>query len=311
MAQEFKNIVLIGGSGNLGALVLRELQATNKFNVTVLSRASSSSTFPAGVKVVKSDYSEDSLVEIFRGQDAVIATLTTTASGDQYPILNAAAKAGVKRFIPSEFGINSTNKRAGELTPIASKKLEVTDHIRKLSKEYPQFSYTNISTGPFFDWGLINGFLGADLSNHTFTLWDDGTRPFSVTLVSSIARAVVRILLHTPSSETSNRHLFISSFEITQSQLLQALEHATNSEWTVTRVTTAQQIEEGKEKLASGDAAGGFKNLTLAATYERSDIGSDFKNEEKKDFVNGLLGMPTPDLEEITKKVVESGKVLD
>lgn len=77
-------------------------------NVTALTRETSSATFPEGAKVAKTDFSMNSLTEIFKGQDAVVSMLPITALGDQGTIIEAAIAAGVKRFIPSEYGSDST-----------------------------------------------------------------------------------------------------------------------------------------------------------------------------------------------------------
>jgi hypothetical protein len=61
MQSSIKNVVLVGAGGNAGPAILAELMKS-PFKVSVLSRADSSSIFPPGVKVIKSDYSYGSLV---------------------------------------------------------------------------------------------------------------------------------------------------------------------------------------------------------------------------------------------------------
>lgn len=71
--------------------------------MTILSRATSSAAFPTGTTVKKVDYEDEAaLVEAFTGQDAVISTLTAQFVASQTKLIDAAAKAGVKRFIPSD-----------------------------------------------------------------------------------------------------------------------------------------------------------------------------------------------------------------
>ncbi|KAI9843129.1 MAG: hypothetical protein M1837_006582 [Sclerophora amabilis] len=304
MSQELKNVALLGAGGNLGVPVLDALLESGQFNVTVLSRASSTSTFPSQVKVIKSDYSEASLVEAFTGQDAVISTLTTTAVDAQTAIVNAAATAGVKRFIPSEFGNNTLNKEAVDLVPILREKQNIQEIVKAKVTENPGFSYTNISTGAFFDWGLKTGFLGFDLQSKKATIWDDGERLFSANTLSSIARAVVSVLLHP--TETKNQHIFISSFELNQNQLLKAVEAATGEKWTVERVATDAKIQEGNDLLKQGNYLGNF-TLVLAATYDKRPFGSNFAKEET--LSNELLGLPRLDLDQTVKAIVNGETV--
>lgn len=98
--------VAVAGAGNLGAFFPEQLLAQG-FETTVLTRAGSDKSFPAGVTVKEVDYSSASSLEsALEGIDAVIATLT--AYDAQTELIKAAAKAGVKLFVPSEFGNVST-----------------------------------------------------------------------------------------------------------------------------------------------------------------------------------------------------------
>jgi uncharacterized protein YbjT (DUF2867 family) len=132
---------------------VRALVAAN-FNVTALTRGSSA-PFSSPVQVHKVDYeSASSLAEVFKGQDAVVSPIATGGLGIQKKIIDAAVQAGVKRFIPSEFGIDTRNAEGG-LGKILSAKQETREYLDKVSKENPGFTWTGISTSLFFDWVSI------------------------------------------------------------------------------------------------------------------------------------------------------------
>lgn len=83
--------------------------ASKKFHVTVGTRDASSSSFPAGVKVVQIDYSSQaSLISAFNGQDAVVVTIgnlnLALLEQIQMAVVDAAVAAGVSHIIPSNFG---------------------------------------------------------------------------------------------------------------------------------------------------------------------------------------------------------------
>lgn len=78
------------------------------FNVTAVIRETSSAKFPSGIKVARSDFSVGSLTEVFKGQDAVVSMLPIVALGEQGVVIEAAIAAGVKRFLPSEYGSDTT-----------------------------------------------------------------------------------------------------------------------------------------------------------------------------------------------------------
>jgi uncharacterized protein YbjT (DUF2867 family) len=118
--------------------------------VTVLSRAESTKTFPSGVKVIKSDYSPSSLESAFKGQDAVISLVGNTGFAGQKAFVDAAIAAGVKRFVPSEFGSDTASARLRELVPIFNAKRAIINYAK--TKEGSGLTWTGFITGPFFDW---------------------------------------------------------------------------------------------------------------------------------------------------------------
>ena len=153
MSQPQKNVLIIGGSGNIGSNVLSAVSATKgQFNISVLVRNSSGATFPDNVAVFRTrdDYPESDTMPAFKGQDAVISTISFAALGQQKSLVDSAVKAGVKRFIPSEFGADPSNERNLQVMPsFFGTKKEVLDHLR--SVEGKGLSWTVIANGPNFD----------------------------------------------------------------------------------------------------------------------------------------------------------------
>jgi hypothetical protein len=100
--------------------------------------------------VVKSDYTFSSLVEVFNGQDAVISTLSTANIAEQKIVIDAVAAAKVKRFMPSEFGSDTSVEGLEKMAPFLKGKQEVMDYVK--SKEAEGLSWTVLFTGPWIDW---------------------------------------------------------------------------------------------------------------------------------------------------------------
>ncbi|KAI4126759.1 MAG: hypothetical protein LQ347_004844, partial [Umbilicaria vellea] len=136
-------------SGNLGPSILEALVTDPHLNVSILARQESTSTYPSHIKVHKTDYSEASLVSAFKGQDAVVSTVSGQAIRTQTSIIDAAIKAGVKRFIPSEFGSDTANPKAVELVPVFKGKESIVNYLK--GKESDGLSWTCLCNGPFFD----------------------------------------------------------------------------------------------------------------------------------------------------------------
>lgn len=123
------------------------------FNVTALTRQDSKSTFPDGVRVYKTNYdSESSLADAFKGQDAVVSVIATAALALQLKIIEVAARTGVKRFIPTEFGVNVVKLEESGTKKILGEKVKARELLERIAAGNKDFTWTGISTNLFFDW---------------------------------------------------------------------------------------------------------------------------------------------------------------
>lgn len=152
MTSLIKNVIVIGAGGNLGPSVLSALDAEPQFTVSILARQSSKSTFPPHIRVhrVGDDYPEAEVLEAFKGQDAVVSTIASAGVVKQISIVDTAIKAGVKRFVPSEFVSDTLNQKAAALLPqIFKGKVETVEYLKKKQKE--GLTWTAFVTGQFFE----------------------------------------------------------------------------------------------------------------------------------------------------------------
>ncbi|KAF4999915.1 hypothetical protein FGRMN_2153 [Fusarium graminum] len=294
----YRNIVIVGASGNTGRIIMDGLTSSSKFNITVLSRKESKATFSPGVTVRATDFSEADLVNALKGQDVVISALGIEGFAQQQKIVDAAVSAGVKRFLPSEFSSSSEDPVVLQLVPLFEQKKNLIEYLK--SKEKYGLSWTGLATGLLFDWGLVNGFLGFDIKNRSATIWDDGNKKFTLTNERRLSEAVVSVLKHP--EETRNRYLYIYSVVTTQYEILKALETASGDKWAVNTTSTDQQVAEAKEKLGAGDLSGGYI-LVRATTYGNSH-GLRANYAKEKDLANGFLGLDTESVEETVKRVI-------
>lgn len=117
-------------SGNLGVHVSNAF-VNSQYKVSILTRKDSSSKFQEGTPVFKADYSDQSQLEsAMQGQDIVICMVAIFATGDQQTLVDAAIAAGVKIFIPSEFGPPSRDERFAALHPALPPKVATVDYLR-------------------------------------------------------------------------------------------------------------------------------------------------------------------------------------
>ncbi|KAH7173943.1 NmrA-like family protein [Fusarium flagelliforme] len=293
----YKNIAIVGASGSTGKIILNALTATN-FTTTVLARKESKATYPANVKVRLTDFSEDDLTEALKGQDVLISTLGVEGFDQQQKLVDAAVRAGVKRFLPSEFSSSSEDPVVMGLLPLFEVKKNLIEYLK--SKEKDGLSWTGLATGLLFDWGIANGFLGYDIKNRTAKVWDDGDKKFTLTNEKQLAQAVVSTLGHP--DETRNRYLYVYSVVTTQNEILQSLENATGGKWTVEKTTTDAEVAEARKRLSAGDFSGGFI-LVHALTYGNTE-GLRANYAEEKNSGNDILGIEIEGVDETVRRVV-------
>ncbi|KAK0736026.1 hypothetical protein B0T21DRAFT_332197 [Apiosordaria backusii] len=306
-----KTVAVLGGTGNLGPSIVSELLSAG-FTVTGLTRLTSSNSTPAypdSVSVHKVDFgSFDSLKSAFSGQDAVVSVVGSPGIGAQKVAVDAAIAAGVKRFIPSEFGVNTRKVRDWPIGKILKGKVEVVDYLIEKVKEGVnggEFGWTGVSTGLFFDWGLENhGLSTVNLKEKTSSIVDSGNEKFQVSTLAQVGRAVVGILQHP--EETKNKYLVTSSFQVSQNELIKAVEELTGEKFPVVKREKAEELQKaGEEKLAVGD----FRAfLDFLRAYNHRDGAGNAVSEEESG--NGLIGLGYEDLRESVRAwLVKAGVV--
>lgn len=112
-----------------------------------------------GVKVIAVDYSSPSLSSSLSNIDVAISTIADDALHLQINLALAAQEAGVKLFIPSEFGLANEGLTDGVYIP----KNELKTKLKETG-----LPYTLYYTGPFTDFVLepcVYSFLFNALSN--------------------------------------------------------------------------------------------------------------------------------------------------
>ncbi|KAL9618675.1 MAG: hypothetical protein Q9160_006642 [Pyrenula sp. 1 TL-2023] len=300
MSSAIQNVALAGATGNLGPAVLNALLDA-KFNVTVLTRQGSKSSVPESVKAVAVDYeSIESLEKALQGQDALISTLPIMS---QKALVDAAIKAGVKRYIPSEFGTDVLHPRTIDL-PVFMPKVQVTQYLEQVAKE-GRITYTRVVSGIFLDWCLQMG-LFLNWRERKIELVDGGDRPMTATMLPSIGQAVVSVLQHP--DETKNRAVYTQTAIVTQNKLLGIFQKV--SPGADVEVTHAKS--EDFEKVGRAEMEKENPNMFLGPfnLIKRAMYGEGFGAVAPQDKLdNKLLGIhefSEKDLEKTMAEIVKS-----
>jgi len=102
--------------------------------------------FSKGAELAKVNYAdESSIVAAFKGIDVVISTLGVGVVDQQDVLARAAKAAGVKLFVPSEYGVTTENATSG---PLLIKK-KFAESLKEIN-----LPYVKIFTGLWTDYCL-------------------------------------------------------------------------------------------------------------------------------------------------------------
>lgn len=210
-------------------------------------------------------------------------TLGSASFGKQHNLIEASVKAGVKRFIPSEFGSNTPNENTRKL-PSFAPKIAVQDELRERAKN-TSLSYTLVINGPFLDWGLRVGFI-INVKGKSAQLLDGGDRTFSATTLSGVGKAIAGVLKNP--EETKNRAVYVQEVETTQKALLEKAKKAAGADgWTVEEVPVATIVAAATEELKKPNPNPG---VWVGPLIKSAIFGEGYESHFKT-LDNDLLGV--------------------
>lgn len=254
------------------------------FQVTVLVRKSSdTSKVPQGVEVRTVDFDDTAaLTEALKGQDAFV-DCTLTQDDTPKRLMDAAAAAGVYRYIPSDWSLDPHNEAASAL-PVFSKRVERDNYLFEKCKS-SSLTWTVVANGPFLDWNLHTGFMGIDLYNKSATLMDGGDNRVVWTTLDSVGKAVVGVMQHP--EETANRPVFVQSVVKSCKEMVKHAEAALGGGFKTENI----DAEEANQK-ALGDLFSGKANMLTFGTMIRYANARPAMSSPWAKPDNVLLGVP-------------------
>ena len=271
----------VQASGTLGPFVLKAL-VDAKFQVTVLTRSAKPGAFDPSVNVVEVDFtSVKPLAAALENIDGLVSTVGATAIESQAGLIDAAIAAGVKHFIPSEYGNCTTNPKL-ETNPVYAPMFKIRKYLQEREAK---LSWTVLASGAFLEF-LFGGPMFLDYANRKASLLDGGSNRVSTTSLAKIGTAVAGIFRN--SEATKDRVVFVSEAILTQNKLLQyAQELEPEQEWEVTKVKTSTVLKEGLDGLASGD----FSHSTILKVLTGTALAGDTYGAAFDKTDNALLGI--------------------
>ncbi|CAK5280463.1 unnamed protein product [Mycena citricolor] len=194
------------GAGTLGGPILAALAAQPSAKVILLSR-SAAKTVPANVKVVQVPAYDDvpAVAAALKAHrvEVIVSTLTTEAIAAQSPLIDAAQRAGVKLFVPSEFGTSTEGHTEGPF----GEKNKIIEKLQSVG-----VPYLRIFNGLFIEFATWTVNYNAEAKKLYVIGKSEG--PVSATSIGDVAGYLAHILTHQPSFILANRILRIEGDRI-------------------------------------------------------------------------------------------------
>jgi hypothetical protein len=170
-------------------------------------------------------------------------------------LLSSAIKAGVKRFVPSDYSLDMTHPASIEQavpgSPMADRAASINTILATASQG--DITYTLFVPAGWLDWGLTNGFLGFDIKARKARLVDHGVHKATGCTRQFIAQSVVNMLKQPP-GETENKKIPIAEVEYTGIELLKCFEEETGDKWEVANVSLPELLDIAEKAKAANDA---------------------------------------------------------
>ncbi|KAJ3272235.1 hypothetical protein HDV01_005889 [Terramyces sp. JEL0728] len=274
----FETVAVVGATGNLGVSIAKAVIA-KKFKVKIVTREDTLTSKKelldefrsSGAEIVTADFKNaDSIATALKGVQVVISATGGAALAEQIQLIDAAKKAGVSRFYPSEYGIDDVEY------PAAHPLVEVKASVRKAA-EAAGLQTVVAFTGFFAEWAL-SPFYSADFANSTIEIVGDGNAKVGGWSIPQIGQVVAESINH-PTTNKADKIIYLRAqgLVFTYNELVAEYEKQTGSKWKKTYIT----VEQAKKSLEGADPYANF------GTFLRTWIGQGYglsKENHAKEF---------------------------
>ena len=278
--------ILVLGAGELGMSVLRSLavRAAPGKTLAVLLRPQGTDTMSArkrrdmdelrslGIDLIDGDLaatSEIDLARIFAQFDTVIGCTGFVAGGGvQLKLARAVLVAGVRRYVPWQFGVDYDVIGRGSAQNLFDEQLDVRDLLRSQSRT----EWVIISTGMFTSFLFEPSFGVVDLERKAVHALGSLDTPVTVTAAEDIGRLTTEILFAEP--RFANQVVYTAGDTLTYAEVADIVDRVldrkvTRIEWSV---TFSQGSVGARTRRSTPKVQGGVRRGPWSGLAERGDV---------------------------------------
>lgn len=273
-----KIILVAGATGDLGGRICREL-INRKVKVRAIIRASSdpdkvADLLKTGVEIIEVDFSDiNSLSTACEDVSCVVSALAGLGEvivDNQKNILDGALRAGVRRFIPSDFCTDYNS-----LVPGENRNFDLRRTFKKYLDDQP-IQASSIFNGAFADILKYNTPV-LNLKNNSISYWGDKSDwKLDFTTKDNTAAFTAEVAL----DDDAPRNLQIASFQITPQMLQNEVYEINGKNFGINEMGSMEEFAQLIKKQREDNPAG--ENELYAKWQQAQYLYSMFSTHHEK-----------------------------
>jgi hypothetical protein len=231
-------------------------------------------TYHNQITHIKTAFCDTELKNAFEDKDVIICCLSGSDLHLSAALINNAKHAGIKMFIPSEYGLDTSNPNIRSLLPPYQIRFEIQEKLRKSG-----LSWKAIYSGIILEDALkTDGVLGIDVMWASTVVFPDSEKTkLAISTLADIAKNVVDFL--NLDDKDTEMEVYNASFTSTIGEIVGIIEEELDRDLDRYEGSLEGAKKEAEERMKMGFFDGGVALMGRVAVWESNvDAWASWKN---------------------------------
>jgi hypothetical protein len=215
---------------------------------------------------INTSFSEIEVKAHLEGQDAVICILTGSDIHLTPLLITAASRSGAKVFIPSEYGLDTSNPKVRELLPPYQTRYEIQELLKTSG-----LNWRAIYSGLMLEDALkTDGILGIDALWASVVIFPNAeTTAVAISTYDDVAKAIVKVAIAGEGDAKAENAIYTSSFRVGLEELVGVVEEEIDKKLDRYEGDLEGAKKEASERFRRGFFDGGVALMGRVAAWDR------------------------------------------